>query len=400
MKVLLISTSSGSRGGGEIYLKQLAIGLLQEGVQVVLAMSHHPQMNELADDCRLAGIEVSRFVYTNTYHRRLRSLAAAFDWRLVRALHSDLAAWKPDLIHLNQQTVEDGLDLLLAIGRAGIPAVTTVHQPAGMRALKALGGGLRDRVSRRVFRKAGIDAIGVSQLSAKCLASFLERPLCADKWPAKTAEKCGPRVLAVTNGVPMPNVRSRAEVRLRWGIADETLVLGCLARIEYEKNPLFVVELLKSLPENVQCVWIGDGRLRQSLEQRIQSEGLQSRFRITGWEKDAAQFLSGFDVFLLPSLYEGLPLALLESMAASVPSVVSNLDGVQGVISHGVDGYVCPVNDVQAWRSALQSLIESPDLRSRIGLAARRRYESEFSLEAMARRTVAVYEDVVRARGE
>ena len=188
----------------------------------------------------------------------------------------------------------------------------------------------------------------------------------------------------------------RRKTRMEWGIPEGAIVLGCVARIESEKNPLFVTRLLKNLPDRIHGVWIGDGRMRAVLEEQIRAEKLQLRFRIEGWKKNAAAHLNAMDIFLLPSLYEGLPLALLEAMSAGLPCVVSEVDGTRDAIDQSVSGFRCTVDDVRSWLDALTPLIDSPELRSRIGCAAKTRHAAEFSIETMTKSTIAVYEDVIR----
>ena len=395
MKILLMSSSSGSRGGGEIYLSQLAEGLMKSGMTVHVAMSSDEQMNELSSECRSRSIPVVRFNYLNTYHRRLRSVGAYFDRRQVQVAAELIGRLRPDLVHVNQQNVEDGLDLLLAARSSGIPALTTVHQPFGMARLKAIGGRLRDFVASRTFAQTAIDALAVSAMSAENLAGFLRRRVIPHSLSQTRCADLQAAVYCVSNGVGTPAMLDRRKTRTEWGIPEGAIVLGCVARIESEKNPLFVTRLLKDLPESVHCVWIGDGRMRVSLEEQVRALNLQHRFHIQGWKTNAAAHLNAMDIFLLPSLYEGLPLALLEAMSAGLPCVVSEVDGTRDAIDQGVSGFRCAVDDVRSWQGTLASLIDSPELRFRIGSAAKIRHAAEFSIEAMTQGTIAVYEDVV-----
>jgi glycosyltransferase involved in cell wall biosynthesis len=401
MKVALISTSSGSHGGGEFYLRELALGLTALGHNTTIWFSCHDQMQTLADSCQSRGLKVQRFRYRNTYHRRCRSFGAALDLPFQRNFSQQLEGSGADILHINQQCLEDGLDLINAAARCSLPSVSTIHVTRTARSMGARLAILRDGLSRFVLRKSGLPLIGISATSAEYLCEFLNghRNLTRfiDHDSIDSSVGLIP-VYSVLNGVAAPELRPREELRRALGLASAHVVIGVIARIEEQKNPMFFCRLLGSLPQHVHCVWIGDGRLRTQLEQEIERCKLTGRFHLCGWQEDASSWLSAFDIFSLGSLYEGLPLALLEAAAASLPCVVSRVDGTQDAIHHGVDGFLCPVNDVGAWASALMPLIELPDLRSRIGMAARRRYEAEFSLDAMARRTLAVYERVMETR--
>ena len=408
MKIRLVSSSSGSRGGGEFYLHSLALGLRELGHDVTTLMSIDSQMDEMAHQFEKSSLRVVRWPYRNTYHRRLRSFQAAFAQEEISACVKVFSEGTPDIVHINQQCLEDGLDLVQAASRCQIPAVSTIHVTKTMVELNAVGGWLRDRLAYRVLVQSEIDLIGISETSATDLAKFvnglpeLENDKLDSEENASSQAKAGQRcsVYAVPNGVPLPVVKDRTCVRQSWGIPLDAVVLGCVARVERQKNPLFIVPLMEKLPSSVHFVWIGDGRKMDALRAAIQSEGLESRVHLGGWQEDASSYLNSFDIFVLPSYYEGLPLALLEAMAHGLPSVASDVDGMGDAVEHGISGFLCPVGDISSWTSNLHKLINSPELRAKIGEAARLRHQRLFSLKAMAERTVAVYEDVIRKHAE
>jgi len=114
-----------------------------------------------------------------------------------------------------------------------------------------------------------------------------------------------------------------------------------------------------------------------------------------GWQDNAGDLLSGFDIFVLPSLYEGFPFAILEAMSASLPCVVSDVDGNSESVIHESTGLVLPVNDSAAWIAGLKRLIANPQLRQSLGSAARNRFDQEYDLSVMAKRTLEVYESLL-----
>ena len=384
MKILLVSSSSGSHGGGEFYLSGLAVGLSALGHQPIAWLSQHSQMDPLADRFRADAVAVHRFDYVNTYHRRLRSVGAFFDRAAQSRIAAELKAADADLIHINQQCLEDGLDLVAAGAMIGRPVVSTIHVTRSAASLQARGAWLRDGISRLALKRSRLPLIGISPTSTNDLIQFLGTDRNADQ-----------PVYCVTNGVAQPATSDAEPLRKSLGLDSEDFVLGVIARIEDQKNPLFMCRLLKALPASVKCVWVGDGRLRAELESNIREHQLEQRFILAGWQQQASRFLAAFDVFCLPSRYEGLPLALLEAMAAGKPAVVSQVDGTQDAINDGVDGFLCPVDDVDHWKRRVLQLMDSSADRQRMGVAATARYESQFSLDAMARRTVDVYHKVV-----
>src|SRR5215475_3148201 len=152
MRILLVSSSSGSRGGGEIYLHHLACGLSRFGHSVHSLCSSAAPMDELAKSLSRFG-EVSRAEFSNTYRRPTRSLGATLDVAQQRRFRSMFRELSPDIVHINQQVPEDGLDLLLAAYSSGIPFLSTIHIAQSAKSLNARLGRLRDLVTSAVLRR-------------------------------------------------------------------------------------------------------------------------------------------------------------------------------------------------------------------------------------------------------
>jgi len=160
MKVLLVSSSSGSRGGGEIYLHHLAAGLSRFGHCVRALCSKAPAMDELAENLRRY-CEVSRMELKNTYRRPTRCLGAALDFAQHRRISRIFHELSPDIVHINQQVAEDGLDLLLAARSSSIPFLSTIHIAHSASLLNARFGRLRDVVTRAVLTHVNTTHIAV-----------------------------------------------------------------------------------------------------------------------------------------------------------------------------------------------------------------------------------------------
>lgn len=379
MKIALISSSSGSRGGGELYLCGLARGLTDLGHEVRSVLSQHGRMDELAEMLRPFG-PIHRVPYCNTYDRKLRSVGAVWAGQEIRQLQHELSRLPVDVLHLNKQNLEDGLDLLAAMERTHIPSVATIHVTRTMRQLGSLGGRVRDWVTVRALRSSNLPLIPTAHRSLDDLKQL--------GVPAR-------RLHLVWNGVTSAPDADRDKFRADWGCKTGDVVLGCVARIEPQKNPLFLPHILAQLPPHVRLVWVGDGSLRSALEQSIRDAGVAERVVLTGWQTDARRLMAGFDAFVLPSLYEGFPFAILEAMAAKLPCIVSDVDGVAEAVLHGHTGFVCPVNDAAAWLTALRQGIENPDSLISMGERGFQRYRDHFSVDAMARQTIAVYESAL-----
>lgn len=380
LRVALVSSSSGSRGGGELYLVGLAQGLAALGLEVQSVLADHARMDDLARLLEPHG-PVHRIPYRNTYDRRLRNLSTLFSGGDVRRIAEQLGRLKVDVIHVNKQNIEDGLDLLQAARGVQGQLLTTIHVTRTMRQLRAQAGWARDWVSTRVLQQIGCSVVAIANSGFDDLSRLgIERE----------------RLHLVHNGVSDASPGDREAVRRRFGIAPGEIVLGCIARLEPQKNPLFVPPLLSRLPRHVRLVWIGDGSLMEAMRKCAADHGVTDRVSLPGWQDDARSLLCGFDIFVLPSLYEGFPFAVLEAMAAGRPSVISNVDGVGEAMFDGQTGFLCEPNDTQQWLEKLKTCVEDATLCSRLGEAAKMRHREEFSLQAMASKTAEIYRQVVK----
>jgi len=168
--------------------------------------------------------------------------------------------------------------------------------------------------------------------------------------------------------------------------------VGFLGRLAPQKNlPMLLAAFAKAVADTGRTAVLaiaGAGPLENALRAEARRLGIVSRVLWLG-ECDAT-VLRTFDVFALPSLYEGLPYVLLESMAAGLPVVSTRVGGVSLLVDDGVNGFTVPVNDTEAFGVALRRLLENPDLRHRMGAASRDRVEA-FTVSRMVEGVLNVY---------
>lgn len=279
MKVLLVSSGSGSRGGGEIYLKYLASGLINTGCDVAIYVPAASVMDEFVLSLN-EKFKTLRFNYTSTYNRRLRNISSVLNFLQIWSLVKCFRKADYDLIHINQQVAEDGLDLLIAASLCGKPFVSTIHVGHRASKLKAKFGHLRDLFTVVVFRLLRPKIICVCKSSLKDLTSWLSSA----------------KGFVVLNGVERPSsllADQRESIRSSWGcITHNEIVLGTVGRIEAQKNPLKFLSVCysaaKSLNLKVKVVWIGDGALRYELFFRSLKYSDHIELVIDGWREDAS----------------------------------------------------------------------------------------------------------------
>jgi glycosyltransferase involved in cell wall biosynthesis len=173
------------------------------------------------------------------------------------------------------------------------------------------------------------------------------------------------------------------------------MIVGSLGRLDTQKGYDVLIEAVPQLPPGTRVVLVGDGPERSSLQSQAERLGVADRVRFVGWREDARDYLATFDLFALPSRFEGLPLAVLEAMLASVPVVAADVGSVAEAVVQGATGVLVPPEDVDALAAALAALLKDADRRAQLGEAGRALALERFTAEAMARRYEELYGELL-----
>jgi glycosyltransferase involved in cell wall biosynthesis len=201
-------------------------------------------------------------------------------------------------------------------------------------------------------------------------------------------------VLNAVERPPLDLLPDAGSARTRLGLEEAGPVVGAVGRLEERKGHAFLLEALRLVRDaepNVRGLIVGEGRERERLVARRDRLGLGEGVRLVGYWPDLAEALAAIDVFVLPSLMEGHPLAVLEAMAAARPIVATDVGGTAEAVEHDVNGLLVPPGDPNALAAAILSLLRDPERAARLGRAARRTLEERFSLEASVQANEEVY---------
>jgi glycosyltransferase involved in cell wall biosynthesis len=207
-------------------------------------------------------------------------------------------------------------------------------------------------------------------------------------------------VEVVVHGVDLDAVRAkgsdRAGVRRELGAGDDEVLVGTVANLRPSKALHHLIDaaatvLAADVP--ARFVVVGRGPLEEALTAQIGAMGLGDRFRLLGYRADAVRLLGGFDVFALSSLYEGLPVAVMEALALGVPVVATDVGGLPEAVTDGVDGRLVGPATPDRLAEALLELIQDPQRRAAMATAARVRGDA-FAVERSVRRMEAIYRTV------
>jgi len=156
--------------------------------------------------------------------------------------------------------------------------------------------------------------------------------------------------------------------RKELNIPSDAAVIISIGELSKRKNHLAAIKALgKIKSEKIYYIICGEGRLKESLIKLCKDSGVGNRVMFLGYRTDTADLLHMSDIFLFPSKQEGLPVALMEAMAAGLPCVVSEIRGNVDLISDSKGGYLCGVNDVESYANAVVQLVKSQNLRFGMG---------------------------------
>ena len=212
------------------------------------------------------------------------------------------------------------------------------------------------------------------------------------------------RCLVIPNGIDLRHfaeLPDRREVRARWAVPADALVVGTVARLEPYKAVADLVRAFAALAgrwPRAMLVIAGSGPEEASLRGQVQALGLADRVRLVGFQRDVRPVLAALDVFVLPSRWEGLPLAALEAMAAGLPVVVTNVAGSRDLIRHERTGLVVPAGDVGALAVAIERCWTDGEFAKRLGRLARQA-AGAYSIDNMVTRYERLYWEVLGAGG-
>jgi glycosyltransferase involved in cell wall biosynthesis len=195
----------------------------------------------------------------------------------------------------------------------------------------------------------------------------------------------------------LDSTRSPIEIRQELGIPLDRTVVGVVATLQDKKGHHVLLDAFARTPglAAVGLMLVGDGTERAALEKQAASLGIRDRVTFCGTRRDLGNLLPAMDVFALPSLWEGLPLALILAMGAARPVVATRIAGIPEVVVDGESGLLVPPGDAVAIGTALARLCADPAERRRMGDTAREAVRDRFGADAYARSVTDLYEELI-----
>jgi glycosyltransferase involved in cell wall biosynthesis len=204
------------------------------------------------------------------------------------------------------------------------------------------------------------------------------------------------RAVAIPYGVDVERFAPRGGRRMReaLGIPSERRVVGTVGRLVEQKGHTYLIQAAERLAErrdDVDWVIVGDGVLRSRLEDEVRRRGVADRVHLVGERDDVPEWLSIFDVFALPSTFEGMCFAVAEALAVEVPVVATDVGGVGQSVVHGETGLLVQPRDPEALAQSIARLLDDGDEATRLARAGRERVRRLYALATMVERTESLY---------
>jgi glycosyltransferase involved in cell wall biosynthesis len=312
-------------------------------------------------------------------------IAPLADLKATLALYRVMRRNRYDVVHAH--SAKGGFTGRLAARLAGVPAI--IYTPSGL----PFNPFISRHVSLLYLALEHLAGLYTDAIIAACESE--RQQVAHHKLVAESKVWLLPNPFDVA--ACKPSVSPPAK-RRELGVRPGNPVIGTVARLTRQKGVEFFVEaaaiVLRSHP-GAQFVLVGDGELRPQVEAQINNLHIASSFYFLGLRADYLDIMATFDIFAMPSLWEGLPYAPLEAMALAKPVVGTDVTGLRDIIQHQVNGILVPAESAQALAQATVTLLEDKDLAARLGEEGRRSLGQRYDPDRIASQTGELYKTVL-----
>lgn len=370
---ILQTIRQGQIGGGESHLLSLVENLNKDEFEpIVLSFTDGPMVTRL----RQQGVD------TEVIHTE-----KPFDVSKWNKVKKFIQSQKIQLVHAHGTRANS--NVFWAAGQLKLPLIYTIH-----------GWSFHDD-QKPLIRKIRV-------LGEQLLTSRADINISVSASNQHTGKRffSGFESVVINNGIDQKKfdpTRSFADVRQQLNIpADCTLILF-IARFIHQKQPLALInafaKAVREMP-SLRLLMIGDGDEKPAALELVQQLGIQSSVIFQSFRQDVPDVLAAADIFVLPSLWEGMPIGLLEAMAMGKAIIATKVDGTSEVLQHQYNGLLVEPGNVQeALPAALLQLAGDPDLRKRLSENARATIGASYSAAAMTRQIEQLYKELLQRKG-
>ncbi len=368
MRILHLISSKGLYGAERVVI-ELSKGLLRAGCRPVVGviMNEYNPHAEVAEEARANGIEAFEF-----------PCRSQFDLRLAVSIRDFVREKAIDVIHCHGYK-SNFYGLFASV--KNIPAVTTNHN------------WLRSHWRLKVY--CFLDSLWIRYFGRIVAVS---EGVKEDMLKFRVPEE---RIVVIDNGIDLDRFDREVSdegVRKEFGLDGSIRVVGTIGSLGHEKGHLYLLRAARDIvraDESVRFLIVGDGPLREELTAEAAELGIEDKVVFTGYRKDIPELLSVMDVFVLPSVKEGLPMVLLEAMASKRPVIATRVGAVPKVVIHNKTGVLIDSGSPRELEISIRDLIGNGDKALQLGMNAYEAVKERFSAAAMAGRYASLYNDLL-----
>ena len=378
-KILYVITKS-VWGGAQRYVFDLATNLPKDKFDIAVITSGN---GPLIEKLNIAGIQTIILPTLQNKNGLFGILFSLVNFNSLFQLFKIFKNKRPDVIHLNSSKI-GGLGAVAArfsslITRHSSLVVFTVH-----------GWGFkedRSRLSRAIiFFFSFISTI------------FQNKIILINKSDLKSAKKFIPtkKLALIYNGIEKIDFITREKTRRNLKIKEKDMVIGAIAELTKNKGLTYLIKAVGMINAELQMlnakfIIIGEGENKNKLQNQINILGLQNEIQLTGFIPDAEKLLKAFDIFILPSVKEGLPYAIAAAMQAGLPNKTTNVGCIPDKIEHEKSGLLVESKNPKVLAKTTLELIKNEKKRAMLGFEAAKNAETKFKLRDMVEKTVELY---------
>lgn len=367
-------------GGTQIQAERLASMLVQKGFEVEM-LTTRPRRTKSYE--QINGIKVRRiWVPGFGIFKRLAKAALFFRAILKYGNNFDVIH-----IHLGFEHAYAGVKASNYLGKPCIIIIGTGGQKFDL-----------DKLAKRF-------PFGLGQLMASYVAKNTTRFIVLNDQIQQDLFRWGvteSQTVSIPIGIPIyPPISEENRVNNRkiLGLPLDRRIIVCVSRLSHRKNQVALLEaFIKLCNDDYEAllIFLGDGALRNKLKQQASKSGFKDRIIFKGYVNNVLDYLYASDVFVLPSVVEGISNALQEAMSVGMPCVVSDVPGNRTLVKEGVNGFMYEPHDAAALVKVLKRLLEEKELACQMGKNARELIKEQYSIQSVAQRYIALYNSVVQ----
>lgn len=370
---ILLAIDEASLGGGQMHVLLLAKYLCTANFEVEIATEAG---GWLVDEAQKLNLTLHQIAISNNV-----------TWQSFLQIRQLLKYQQFDVLHTHGGTAGFWIRLVAIVSRKRPVIIHTYHGLHYLNILEKVGQAIQQKVKRAIFK-----------LIDRLLLHYTDRIICVCKSDYDRAIAAGvasvDRTSIVYNGIEVDKFSipiDRVAARKIFNLNPTEFVFGNVGRLHEQKGHKFLLQAFAKMSAHARLVIVGEGEIRDELMILVDQLEIRDRVSFLGARADIHEFLSAIDIFIMPSLWEGQPIAVLEALAIGKPCIASAVDGIPEIIVDGINGYLVSPKDVPELTKVMDLAVEDPDSLWKFPNQKMRTLDPKFLAKNMAMKIADIY---------